>query len=149
MLPLIGGGHTRLQPVYVGDIAAAIKRSLDIPAGSVDDPRGVTYDLGGPEIMDFRRIYQELFKATGQKRRLLPIPFWAAKADGMLLSLLPNPPLTMDQVESLKSDAIAAEGAPGLAALGVQPTALEDILPDYLARFRTGGRFRMLEKTER
>lgn len=148
-LPLIGGGRTKLQPVYVGDVARAILACLDTPDGDPRDPRGKVYELGGPEVMDFRAIYNEIFAATGIRRPTLPIPFWVAKIDGAILSLLPNPVVTKDQVESLKTDAVVAPGALTLRDLDIVPTATEIVVPDYLARYRTGGRFRMLEKSER
>ena len=144
-LPLIGGGRTKLQPVYVDDVAQAVLACLTIPDGDARDPRGKAYELGGPEVMDFHAIYRAIFAVTGQRRWLVPLPFWLAKLDGALLSLLPSPPLTMDQVESLKTDAIVAPDALQLRDLGITPTALETVLPDYLSRFRKGGPFRPIE----
>jgi NADH dehydrogenase len=139
-LPLIGGGKTRFQPVYAGDVGAAIAAALDDA-----DARGRTYELGGPGVYSFRELMQILCKEACRKRWLVPIPFGLAGAIGVvgdLASVLPvAPPLTSDQVQLLKRDNVAEHGLPGLAELGVVPTALEAVLPTYLWRFRKGGQF--------
>ncbi len=135
-LPLIGGGHTKFQPVYVGDIAQAVMACLNKPETS-----GHIYDLGGPETLTFRQLYQRLFLHTGRTRTLVSLPWGVAKFQGSLMSFLPNPLLTSDQVESLKTDNIAGTGSEGFSALGIEPTAMDVILPTYLARYRPGGRF--------
>jgi len=135
-LPLIGGGETKFQPVYVGDVAdAAIAALMD------DNAKGKIYELGGPETLSFEGIYKKLFEYTGQSPILFPLPFGAAKVQAFFMGLLPKPPLTRDQVESLKTDNVMNEGALGLKDLGVNPTALDVILPTYLTRYRRGGRF--------
>ena len=134
VLPLIGGGDTRFQPVYVGDVADAVVRCIDDPATA-----GRTYELGGPKVYTFRALVELLLAETRQKRLLLDISFGLAKFKARLLSLLPNPPLTPDQVEMLKRDNIVSSGAMTLAALGITPTPIEAILPSYLDRFRRGG----------
>lgn len=141
VLPLIGGGSTRFQPVYAGDVGAAVAALL-----GRRDASGGTYELGGPGVYTFRQLMQIVLKETHRKRLLAPIPFAVAKlmgAAGDLASVLPviRPPITSDQVELLKRDNVAGSGAPGLAALGVTPTALEAVLPTYLWRFRRGGQF--------
>jgi uncharacterized protein YbjT (DUF2867 family) len=136
-VPVIGGGHTRFQPVYVGDVAEAAVRVLDDPAAA-----GRTYELGGPTVYTFRELIEMLLAEIGRKRLLLDLPFGLAAFQARLLSLLPSPPLTPDQVEMLKSDNIVNAGAMSLAALGISPTPVEAILPTYLDRFRRGGRFR-------
>ncbi|MGH7048030.1 MAG: complex I NDUFA9 subunit family protein [Stellaceae bacterium] len=133
-LPLIGGGHTRLQPVYVGDVAEAALRCLDDPSTA-----GRTYELGGPRVYSFRELVELLLGEIRRKRLLIDLPFGLAALQARLMSLLPNPPLTPDQVELLKRDNIVSPGALGLAALGITPTAVEAILPTYLDRFRRGG----------
>lgn len=136
VLPLIGGGKTKFQPVYVGDVADAV-----VACASNPETAGQTYDLGGPETLTFREIYERLSKETGRKPMLLTLPWGIAQIQGAFLSLLPNPLLTPDQVESLKTDNVAGAGNPGLADLGIAPTSLDTILPTYLARYRPGGRF--------
>jgi uncharacterized protein YbjT (DUF2867 family) len=133
-LPLIGGGETRFQPVYVGDVANAAVECLDDPATA-----GRTYELGGPRIYALRELLELMLGEIRRKRRLVDLPFGLAGALARLMSVLPNPPLTPDQVELLKSDNIVAPGALGLASLGISPTAVEAVLPTYLDRFRRGG----------
>ncbi len=134
-LPLIGGGHTRFQPVYVGDVADAVVRALGEPAA-----RGETYELGGPSIYSFAELMELLLSEIGRRRMLVPVPFWLADIQATFLELLPVPPLTRDQVRLLRRDNVVSEGARTLADLGLTPTAIEVILPTYLARHRPGGR---------
>jgi uncharacterized protein YbjT (DUF2867 family) len=134
VLPLIGGGETRFQPVYVGDVADAVVKCLEDPAAT-----GRLYELGGPKIYTFREVLELLLSEIRRKRWLLDIPFGLAAAQARLMSILPNPPLTPDQVELLKRDNIVSSGAMTLASLGIAPTAAEVILPTYLDRFRRGG----------
>ncbi len=135
-LPLIGGGKTRFQPVYVGDVADAVMAAIgNIPA------QGQIFELGGPEIVSFKEIYERLFKYTEQRRLLVNLPFAIAKIQASFLGLLPKPPLTRDQVESLKTDTVVSMSAKGLSDLGVTPTAMDVILPTYLESYRPGGRF--------
>lgn len=133
-LPLIGGGDTAFQPVYVGDVAEAVVRSLADPATA-----GRTYELGGPKVYTLRELTELVLEETRRKRLLFNLPFGLAALQARLMSLLPSPPLTPDQVEMLKHDNVVAPGALGLAALGIAPTAVEAILPTYLDRFRRGG----------
>jgi NADH dehydrogenase len=143
VLPLIGGGQTRFQPVYVGDVAAAIASALHDPAA-----RGRTYELGGPATYSFRELMQLIVRETGRKPVLLPLPWDVASAIGALSSLagfLGRPPITADQVQLLKADNVVSGQCPGLAQLGVQPTPAEPILPTYLYRFRKGGQFAEME----
>jgi len=134
VLPLIGGGETRFQPVYVGDVADAVVKCLDDPATA-----GRTYELGGPKIYSFRELIELLLAEIRRKRLLLDLPFGLAAFQARLMAILPNPPLTPDQVELLKRDNVVSSGAMTLAALGLTPTAVEGILPTYLDRFRRGG----------
>jgi uncharacterized protein YbjT (DUF2867 family) len=136
VLPLIGGGHTRFQPVYVGDVAEAVVRSLFDPGSP-----GRTYELGGPRVYSFRALMELLLAELGRRRHLMSLPWGLASFEARFLELLPNPPLTRDQVELLKRDSVVAEGAPGLAELGIEPNAVEAILPTYMDRFRKGGWF--------
>ena len=136
VLPLIGGGKTRFQPVFVGDVAAAVAAILSSPKGT-----GTTYELGGPEILTFRELMEMVLRATGRRRLLVPIPFAIMECYGAMLGLLPQPLLTRDQVRLLRSDNTAEHGLPGLGDLGVAPTAVSAIVPSYLSRYRRGGQF--------
>lgn len=138
-LPLIGGGKTRFQPVFVGDVAAAVGRCL-ADAGTA----GHTYELGGPRVYSFRELMVIILNEIERRRALVPVPFAVASLQALFLGLLPNPILTLDQVRQLKSDNVvsADAGEVGtLADLGIEPTALEAILPSYLWRFRKAGQF--------
>jgi uncharacterized protein YbjT (DUF2867 family) len=134
VLPLIGGGQTRFQPVYVGDVADAVVACLDDPATA-----GRTYDLGGPKSYAFRELIELLLGEIRRKRRFINLPFGLAGILARVTALLPNPPLTADQVELLKSDNIVNPSALGFADLGIVPTAVEAVLPAYIDRFRRGG----------
>jgi NADH dehydrogenase len=135
-LPLIGGGQTRFQPVYVCDVADAIIRTLH-----EDRARGQTYELAGPRVYTFQALMELMLRELGRHRGLIPMPFWLADIKASVLQLLPAPLLTRDQVKLLKTDNVASGTKPGLADLGIQPTALELILPTYLDIYRKGGRF--------
>lgn len=139
-LPLIGGGATRFQPVFVGDVAEAIARAVD-GVGDV----GSVYELGGPEVKTFRELMELTLAEIGRHRPLVSIPWGLARAQASLLEWLPNPMLTRDQVKLLALDnvvsaAALAEGRT-LAGLGIQPTSLEAVLSSYLVRFRPHGQF--------
>ncbi len=134
-LPLYGGGKTRFQPVYVGDVAAAIVNALGNP-----DAVGKTYELGGPSVYTFAELMEIVLAETRRHRLLVPIPFAVGQVQAAFLGLLPKPPLTRDQLISLKTDSVVSEEALTLADLGVQATALEAIVPTYLQRYRRGGR---------
>jgi uncharacterized protein YbjT (DUF2867 family) len=135
-LPLIGGGHTKFQPIYVGDVADAIMAALSDPAAP-----GKTYELGGPTVYSFKQLMLLMLAEIQRHCLLVPIPFGLAMIEAALLELLPVPLLTRDQVRLLKRDSVVGPGAAGLGDLGIAPTALEAILPTYLDRFRPGGRF--------
>lgn len=135
-LPLIGGGKTRMQPVYVGDVSDAVVACI-----GNHNTMGKTYELGGPEILSFREIYDHLFAQTGRRKCLVTMPWGLAKIQGSLFSVLPHPLLTADQVESLKTDTIVGPQALTLKDLGITPTGMDAILPSYLGRYRPGGRF--------
>lgn len=136
-LPLIGGGETKFQPVYVGDVAAVVAKAVSSPAAE-----GLTYELGGPAVYSFKALMELILRETGRNRVLAPIPFFAAGLIGKVGDLSPiAPPLTSDQVESLKTDNVADHGLPGLAEAGVVPTAVEAVVPSYLYRYRKGGQY--------
>lgn len=134
-LPLIGGGTTRFQPVYVGDVADAAIAALDRP-----DAPGRVFELGGPAVFTFRELMEIMLREIRRKRLLVPIPYALAAFKAAFLEYLPVPPLTRDQVRLLQRDNVAAPGMPGLAELGITPTALAQVLPLYLDRFRRAGR---------
>jgi uncharacterized protein YbjT (DUF2867 family) len=140
-LPLIGGGHTRFQPVFVGDVAEAIARAVDGEAYA-----GTKYELGGPEVRTFRQLLEYVLATTERKRLLIPLPFALAKLQASVLQFLPRPPLTPDQVELLKTDNVVSDEAKRegrtLEGLGVTPTSIEAVVPGYLWRFRKKGQFR-------
>lgn len=136
VLPLLGGGQTRFQPVYVGDVADAIIAALAAP-----DAAGKTYELGGPRVYTFKELLVYLLEQIRRKRLLVPVPFGLARLKASVLELLPSPMLTRDQVELLKKDNVVADNALTLKDLGVAATALEVIAPSYLDRFRPGGRY--------
>jgi len=131
VLPLIGDGHTKFQPVFVGDVAAAVIATL-----KQTDAAGKTYEIAGPVVFDLKQLFAILLNVIGRKRLLLPIPFGLASFEAFFLEFLPRPPLTRDQVRMLKRDAVARPGAPGLSELGIAPHALELVLPSYLDRYR-------------
>lgn len=139
VLPLIGGGATRFQPVFVGDVGKAIAR-VATDAGAA----GQTFELGGPAVFTFRELMELMLQETGRRRLLAPVPFAVAGALGAmgdLASALIPPPVTSDQVKQLRTDNVVSGQHPGLAELGVAPTTLEAVLPTYLYRYRKGGQY--------
>lgn len=141
VLPLIGGGKTRFQPIYVGDIAKAIGNI----ANGAGQP-GTVYELGGPEQLTFRALLDKTQEYSGRSRSYLSMPFWLAKLQALLTWPLPNSlrPLTVDQVRLLKSDNVVSDGAVNegrtLAGLGVSnAAAVATVVPDYLQRFQPKG----------
>jgi NADH dehydrogenase len=140
ILPLIGGGFTKFQPVFVGDTANAIVEAAEGRA----KPRTI-YELGGPEVKSFRELMELMLREIDRKRLLMPIPFWAAKLQAFFLEMLPGKILTRDQVELLKTDNVVSAEAMRenrtLQGLGVPQTSMEAILPGYLWRFRKAGQF--------
>jgi len=126
VLPLFGRGETKLQPVFVGDVAEAALKVLRAPGS-----QGKTYELGGPRIYSYRSLIERVLSHAGRQRLLLPVPFsmWTILATAA--SILPNPPVTRPQVVLMKCDNVVAKSALSLDDLNVKPTAVEDILPDY------------------
>ena len=141
VLPLIGGGHTRFQPVFVGDVAEAIARAVDGRA-----QQSVTYELGGPDVWTFKDILQFILKTTERRRLLVPLPFALAEFDAWFLQFMPKPLLTPDQVRLLKSDNVVSDLARRehrtLQDLGIEPHSIAAVVPSYLWRFRKTGQFR-------
>lgn len=142
-LPLIGGGKTRFQPVFVGDVAAAVDLALQGRARP-----GTIYELGGPEVKTFEELMQMMLAEIGRKRLLVPLPFALARLQAFFLEWLPKPLLTRDQVTLLQQDNVVSAEADAegrtLQGLGISPTALAAVLPTYLSRFRRAGQFSRL-----
>ena len=139
VIPLPGGGETRFQPVFVGDLAAAVARCITDPSTA-----GQTFEIGGPRQYTYRELMEFMLATVQRKRVLLPLPWGIAGLIGTIGNLqaaVMPPVLTRDQVEQLKVDNVCTGGVPGLAELGVTPTAMEAIVPTYLYRYRPGGQF--------
>jgi uncharacterized protein YbjT (DUF2867 family) len=141
MLPLIGGGETKLQPAYVGDVATAV---ADAAEGKTKV--GAVYELGGPEVLSMREIMKIILDITDRDRMLVSLPFGLAKLQSLLLQFAPGPfKLTPDQVELLRSDNVVSGAAKAagltLEGLGISPDSIEAIAPQYLWRFRPAGQF--------
>ena len=135
-LPLIGGGRTKFQPVFVGDVAAAIVASL-----TDERSKAKTYELGGPSVYTFRELMAFILREIDRRRVLVSIPFSLARLQAIFLQLLPSPLLTPDQVTLLKVDNVVSPGALTLADLGISPTSVEVEVPAYLWRFRPKGQY--------
>jgi len=149
-LPLIGGGHTRMQPVFVADVARAVAQSL-----ADETTAGRTFELGGPTVYSFRRLMEITLKEIGRERMLIPLPWGLAGLMGSAgdvqaamrgaVGLIPPPPITTDQVTLLKTDNVVGAGMPGLPELGITAVPIEPIIPTYLYRYRKGGQYADLE----
>jgi uncharacterized protein YbjT (DUF2867 family) len=139
-LPLIGGGKTRFQPVFAGDVAKAVIAGLTGTAEA-----GAPYELGGPEVLTLKEVMERVLAYSMRKRLLVPEPFWLAKLQAAFLQWLPKPPLTIDQVRLLQTDNVVSEAAikagRTLEGLGIEPVAVAAIVPDYLEQFRPRGQF--------
>jgi len=140
-LPLPGGGETRFQPVFAGDVAEAVALAVDGKAKA-----GAIYELGGPDVRTFKELMEFVLATVERRRLLLPVPFGLMKAQAMVLQFLPKPPITPDQVELLKRDNVVSAAARAqactLEALGIVPASIGSVVPDYLWRFRKTGQFR-------
>ena len=124
-----------MNPANFADrVAAAVAAVL-----ANRDSAGTTHELGGPEIFTFRELLETVLRATGRRRLLVPVPFAIMEWNAAVLGLAPEPPLTRDQVRLLRTDNVAEHDLPGLADLGITPTAVAAILPGYLGRYRRGG----------
>ncbi|WP_417606238.1 complex I NDUFA9 subunit family protein [Primorskyibacter flagellatus] len=150
VLPVIGG-DTKFQPVYVDDVARAAVMGVQGEAAP-----GI-YELGGPDVMSFRALMQEMLSVIRKRRLVLNIPFFFAKIiawafdllEKVTLGLIPNPVATRDQVRNLAHDNVVAEGAKGFAELGIEPIDMEAVLPDYLWRFRPSGQYDAIKESAR
>jgi uncharacterized protein YbjT (DUF2867 family) len=141
VLPLIGGGHTRFQPVFVGDVAEAITRAAD---GAVKG--GLTYELGGPDVRTFRQLMEFILATIERRRLLVPLPFALAQFQAWFLQFMPKPLVTPDQIRLLGRDNVVSDEARRegrtLQDLGIEPHSIAAIVPSYLWRFRKTGQFR-------
>ena len=135
-LPLIGGGKTKFAPIYVGDVAKAITKSLTLNVSNIK-----IFELGGPENYSFKKLMEILLTEIKKKRFLLHIPFGVAKFQSYFLQIMPRPLLTADQVDLLKYDNVISGNYPGLKDFGISGVSIQTILPKYIYRFRTGGQF--------
>jgi len=126
-LPLIGGGRTRLQPVYVEDVSEAVARILADP-----ETVGRTYELAGPRVYMLRDLVRFTMRVVGKRRLLIPVPFAVAEIQARLFEFLPRPPLTTGQVDLLKADSVASGAVPGFPELNIRPRAIEDVVPTYI-----------------
>jgi NADH dehydrogenase len=140
-VPLIGGGATRMQPVYVGDVATAVANAVEGKARG-----GATYELGGPEVMTLREIQQFILRIIDRSRPLVPLPFAIARMQSLFLQFAPQPlQLTPDQIELLRSDNVVSDAAKAdgrtLEGLGIAPDTMEATAPSWLWRFRKSGQF--------
>ena len=139
-LPLPGGGMMRMQPVYVGDVAEAVAVGLGLRKAK-QNPAGKIYELGGPDVYSFRQLMEMTMQQTRRRRLLVPVPLSLMSMGALVTGLLPNPPLTKDQVRLLAKDNVVATETATLGDLGIVATPVASILPSYLARFRPGGAF--------
>jgi uncharacterized protein YbjT (DUF2867 family) len=139
-LPLLGGGHTRMQPVFAGDVAEGIAKAVD---GNLKP--GTTYEFGGPDVHTFKELMEFVLTTVGRRRLLLPVPFGVMKFQAAILQILPKPPITRDQVELLRFDNVVSDDAKRdgrtLEGIGLTPDSIEAIVPTYLWRFRKAGQF--------
>lgn len=142
VLPLVGGGKTKFQPVYAGDLAEAIKIAVEGGARP-----GAIYEIGGPEVLSFHQLLDRTQAWAGRKRSYLPLPMWLAKLQAILTWPLPNAlrPMTLDQVRLLQTDNVVSAEAEAdgrtLMGLGVNPHFIQTIVPRYLERFKPRGQF--------
>jgi NADH dehydrogenase len=127
IIPLVGGGHTKFQPVYVEDVTDAIAKCATSEAGN-----GKSFDLGGPDVFSFKELMGKIAEITGKSKPTMPIPFGVAETQGWFMELMPTPMVTADQVKMLKNDNVVAEGAPSFKDLGITPKSVDDIVPGYL-----------------
>lgn len=141
VMPVISG-RTRMQPVYVADVADAVMAAIQSAEAA-----GKTYELGGPAVFTFRELLAYVLKETGRPRPLIPIPMALARLQARFAELLPNKPITRDQLLLLAHDNVVAPDAPGLGTLGLVATPIERVVPSYLRMFRIGGGWREQQMT--
>ncbi|MFK7743842.1 MAG: complex I NDUFA9 subunit family protein [Roseobacter sp.] len=148
VLPVVGA-ETKFQPVYVDDVALAAERALTGQAEA-----GV-YSLGGPEVMSFRGLMEKMLATIHRRRLIVNVPFFAARIMGFSFDmmqkfsggLLKNTMITRDQVKNLANDNVVGDGDKGFGALGIEPTTLDTVLPEYLWRFRPSGQYDAIKES--
>jgi uncharacterized protein YbjT (DUF2867 family) len=133
ILPLIGGGHTRLQPVFVEDVGEAIASILTNP-----ETVGRIYELAGPGVYTLRELVTMTLHLMRKRRLLIPVPFAVTEIQARLFELLPNPPLTTGQVDLLKADNVVSGTLPGFRELNIQPKTVEEVVPTYIGPRASG-----------
>merc|ERR1711865_820048 len=128
--PLVGGGHTKFQPVYVEDVTDAMAKCAPVTS---QVGHGKTFDLGGPDVFSFREIPQKITEITGKGKPMVPVPWTAAEIQGWFMEwMMPTPMVTLDQVKLLQSENVVAEGASTFKDLGIQAKSVDEIVPSYL-----------------
>ncbi|WP_419903012.1 complex I NDUFA9 subunit family protein [Kiloniella sp.] len=135
-LPLVGGGEVKFQPVFVQNVAEAILKAVNDP----EKYGGKTYELGGPRILSFRECLESMLKHVNCRRLLVPLPLWLAWLQALFFELLPQPPLTRDQLKMLERDNVVSREAMGFRDFGIDPVDVRVVLPTYLSRYREGGK---------
>jgi NADH dehydrogenase len=137
VIPIVSGA-SKFQPVYVGDVADAVLAGI-----TRADAAGGLFELGGPDVMSFRDLILYMLSVIGRKRQVVDLPLGLARAQAAVLERLPGKLLTIDQVKLLRRDNVVAPGVLDLASLGVVATPMDMVVPDYLVRFRPGGKRRI------
>jgi len=128
--PLVGGGHTKFQPVYVEDVTDAMAKCAPVTS---QVGHGKTFELGGPDVFTFREILEQIKEITGKGKMMQPIPWTVAEIQGWFMEwMMPVPTVTLDQVKMLQSDNVVAEGAATFSDLGIQAKSVGEIVPSYL-----------------
>ena len=143
-LPLPGGGRMRMQPVYVGDVVEAVMVALGVrgaPKARGKQIKGGVFELGGPDVYSFADLMRVTLRVINRRRLLIPVPLPLMSLGAVFTGLLPNPPLTVDQVRLLAMDNVVGQDARGLGELGITPTPVSAVIPDYLGCYRPGGQF--------
>lgn len=150
VLPIVGG-DTRMQPVFVDDVAQAVA------SGILGTARPGIYELGGPEVSTLRDLLARMLNVIEKRRLIVNLPFWVGRimsgaldaAQGVTVGLFSNTLLTRDQVKNLHHDNFVGADAPGFAELGIKPTAMDGVLPDYLWPYRPSGQFAAIKASAR
>ena len=146
VLPLIGGGKTKFQPVFVCDVIDAIMISLTEEEMNIKDMEGIIVECGGPQVYTFKELLEYTLDQIHLKRALIPLPFWFAKFKAWFWEKLPGRLLTRDQVNALKYDSVVTGKHTTIEDMGIVPTPLEVIVPEYLESYRQGGQFARYHK---
>ena len=138
-LPLPGGGRMWMQPVYVGEAVMVALGVRAAPKSRGKEIKGGVFELGGPDVYSFADLMRVTLRAINRRRLLIPVPLPLMSLGAVFTGLLPNPPLTVDQVRLLAMDNVVGQDARGLDDLGITPTPVSAVIPDYLGCYRPGG----------